>query len=166
MAAEYLISKGHRRFGFVGDTDLPDYAIHTSDMRLASFRHALEAAGLALPDAYVGLASHGMEQARQQAHRLLDLAEPPTAIFAPSDTQAMGVLKAARERGISAPRDLAVIGFDDVDMADYIGLTTISQQLEESGRVAVELLLARLADGTRPIQHVKLPLTLVQRETA
>ena len=107
-----------------------------------------------------------MEQAHQQAHRLLDLAEPPTAIFAPSDTQAMGVLKAARERGLSVPRDLAVIGFDDVEMADYIGLTTIRQQLEESGRVAVELLLARLADRSRPVQHVKLPLTLVERETA
>jgi len=166
MAAEFLISKGHRRCGFVGDTDLPDYAIHTSDMRLASFRQALEGAGLALPDAYIGLASHGMEQARQQAHRLLDLPEPPTAVFAPSDTQAMGVLKAARERGVSVPRDLAVIGYDDVEMADYIGLTTIRQQLEESGRVAVELLFARLADRTRPIQHVKLPLTIVQRETA
>ena len=174
MAAEYLISKGHRRCGFVGDTDLPDYAIRTSDMRLDSYRQALEGAGLSLPDAYVGLAPHGMEQARQQAHRLLDLPEPPTAIFAPSDTQAMGVLKAARERGVSVPRDVAVIGFDDVEIADYIGLTplkgvlgtTIRQQLEESGRVAVELLLARLADRSRPVQHVKLPLTLVQRETA
>jgi LacI family transcriptional regulator len=51
-------------------------------------------------------------------------------------------------------------------MAEYIGLTTIRQQLVESGRVAVELLLARLADRSRPIQHVKLPLTIVQRETA
>jgi len=125
MAAEYLISKGHRRCGFVGDTDLPDYAIRTSDMRLDSYRQALEGAGLSLPDAYVGLAPHGMEQARQQAHRLLDLPEPPTAIFAPSDTQAMGVLKAARERGVSVPRDVAVIGFDDVEIADYIGLTPL-----------------------------------------
>jgi DNA-binding LacI/PurR family transcriptional regulator len=166
MAAEYLISKGHRRCGFVGDTDLPDYAIHTSDMRLVSYRQALAEAGIGLPDTYVGLAPHGMEQARERAHRLLDLSEPPTAIFAPSDTQAMGVLKAARERGLSVPHDLAVIGFDDVEMADYIGLTTIRQQLEESGRVAVELLLARLADGTRPVQHVNLPLTIVERETA
>ncbi len=166
MAAEYLIAKGHRRCGFVGDSDLPDYAIHASDVRLAGYRKALEAAGLSLPDDYVGLAPHGMEPARRQAHRLLSLPEPPTAIFAYSDTQAMGVLKAARERGVSVPNDLAVMGFDDVEMADYIGLTTIRQQLEESGRVAVELLLARLADRSRPIQHVKLPLTLVQRETA
>jgi LacI family transcriptional regulator len=165
LVAEYLISKGHRRCGFVGDTNLPDYAIHASDVRLAGYRQALGEAGLSLPDAYIGLAQHGMEPARQQAHRLLGLPEPPTAIFAYSDAQAMGVLKAARERGLSVPRDLAVIGFDDIEVADFIGLTTVRQQLEESGRVAVELLLARLADRSRPIQHVKLPLTIIERET-
>jgi LacI family transcriptional regulator len=56
-----------------------------------------------------------------------------------------------------------VIGFDDVEFADYIGLTTVRQPLEESGRVAVDLLLARLADHARPVQRVSLPLTLVQR---
>jgi LacI family transcriptional regulator len=76
------------------------------------------------------------------------------------------VLKAARERGLRVPNDLAVVGFDDVEFADYIGLTTVRQPLEESGRVAVDLLLARLADRSRPVQRVTLPLTLVQRETA
>ena len=95
-----------------------------------------------------------------------DLREPPTAIFVPSDTQALGVLKAARECGRATPTDLAVIGFDDVEIADYTGLTTVYQPLEESGRVAAALLLARLADGSRPVQHVRLPLTIVKRETA
>jgi LacI family transcriptional regulator len=78
----------------------------------------------------------------------------------------MGVLKAARERGVRVPDDLAVIGFDDLDIAGYIGLTTIRQHLDESGRVAVELLLSRLADPSRAIQHIQLPLTLIERETA
>ena len=120
---------------------MPDYAIHTSDWRLEGYRKALAAAGVILPEEYVALAPHGRENARLSAHRLLDLPEPPTAIFAASDNQALGVLKAARERGLSVPRELAVIGFDDVDIADYIGLTTIRQPLEESGRVAVDLLL-------------------------
>ena len=64
------------------------------------------------------------------------------------------------------PADLAVIGFDDIDVADYIGLTTIRQHLEESGRVAVDLLLSRLAGPSRAAQEVWLPLSLVQRETA
>jgi LacI family transcriptional regulator len=58
------------------------------------------------------------------------------------------------------------VGFDDIDMADYICLTTVRQPLEESGRVAVDLLLARLADPSRPVQDVWLPLTLVKRQTA
>ncbi|HEY3231582.1 MAG TPA: LacI family DNA-binding transcriptional regulator [Roseiflexaceae bacterium] len=166
MVARYLIERGHQRFGFVGDAGAPDYAIHTSERRLAGYQQALCAAGFELPVEYIALGRHGLEQARQLTHRLLDLREPPTALFAPSDTQALGVLKAARECGLATPTDLAVIGFDDVEIADYIGLTTVRQPLEESGRVAADLLLARLADGSRPVQHVRLPLTIVKRETA
>jgi LacI family transcriptional regulator len=166
LAARYLIERGHRRCAFVGDSEAPPYALHKSAARLAGFRSALCDAGLQLCDHYIALAPHGPEQARRLTHRLLDLEAPPTAIFTPSDRQAMGVLKAARERGLTVPGDVAVIGFDDLEMADYIGLTTIRQPLEESGRVAVDLLLARLEDRTRPIQHVQLPLSLVVRETA
>lgn len=166
LVAEYLAGQGHRCFGFVGDTNLPDYAIHTSDRRLAGYRGALAEAGCALSDGRVALGPHGLEPARQAAHRLLDLPEPPTAIFAASDTQAIGVLRAARERGVAVPSQLAVVGFDDIDMADYIGLTTVSQSLEESGRVAVDLALGRLAEPSRPNQCIRLPVTLVRRETA
>jgi len=86
--------------------------------------------------------------------------------FAATDLQAMGGLKAARDLGLRVPEDLGVIGFDDLDMADYIDLTTIRQHLDESGRIAVELLLSRLADPQRPIQHVHLPLVVVERLTA
>ncbi len=166
LAAEYLVSKGHKCMGFVGDSELPTYAIHTSDWRLDGFRQALARAAISLPDSYISLAPHGLEPARQAALKLFDLREPPTAIFAASDTQAMGVLKAAHDRGLRVPDQLAVIGFDDIDTANYIGLTTIRQQLEESGRVAVELLLARLADRSRAVQHVRLPLNVIERETA
>ncbi len=166
LAAEYLLSLGHRRLGFVGDTDVPSHAIHTSDWRLDGYRQALAKAGIPLPDSYIALAPNGMEAAQQAAHCLLDLPERPTAIFAASDTQAMGVLKAARERGISVPRELSIVGFDDIEVADFIGLTTIRQQLEESGRIAVELLVSRLADRSRPIQQVQLQLQLIKRETA
>ncbi|MGQ9489289.1 MAG: LacI family DNA-binding transcriptional regulator [Anaerolineae bacterium] len=166
LAADYLLARGHRLCGFVGDSDVPDYALRTSDMRLEGYRARLENAGVELPEEYIALAPHSLENARRMAHRLFALPKPPTAIFAASDTQAMGVLKAARERGLAIPQDVAVVGFDDLDIADYIGLTTVRQPLQESGRVAVDLLLARLADPTRPPQEVWLPLTLVQRETA
>ncbi len=150
----------------MGDGDVPDYALPTSDVRLQGFRQALAERNLTLPDEYIGRVPHSLENARHVAHRLLDLPQPPDAIFAASDTQAMGVLQAARERGIRVPEQLAVVGFDDIDIADYIGLTTVRQPLEESGRVAVDLLLSRLADPSRPAQDVWLPLNLVRRQTA
>ena len=166
LVARYLLSRGHRRFGFVGDASVPDYAISTSDKRLSGYRRVLAEAGYALAPEHIRLGPNGLEPARAMAGDLLAGPDRPTAIFAPSDTQAMGVLKAARERGVRVPQELAVVGFDDVEVADYIGLTTVRQPLEESGRIAVDLLLARLIDPSRAAQRVTLPLEIVARETA
>jgi LacI family transcriptional regulator len=165
MAAEYLLGQGYERLAFVGDTDLPEYAIHTSDARLDGYRAALAAAGVPLPDDYVALAPHGQEPARRATRALLSLPTPPNAVFAASDTQAMGVLKAARECGVSVPRDLAVLGFDDLEAADYIGLSTVRQPLDESGRIAADLVLRLLASGVSSPQRIRLSLTLAPRET-
>jgi LacI family transcriptional regulator len=75
------------------------------------------------------------------------------------------VINKARELGLRVPEDLAVLGFDDLDIADYIGLSTIRQSLEESGRLAVEILLSRLKDPQRPVRHVRLPLKVIERQT-
>lgn len=166
MVAEYFFSKGHRRLAFIGDSEIPDYAFPTSKRRLLGYRAAIQNAGLDLPDEYIALAEQSMENAARGMNQFLNLPTPPTAVFCASDTQAMGALKAARQRGVRVPDDVAIIGFDDLDIADYIGLTTVRQHLEESGRLAVELLLARLEDRARPIQNVRLNLELVLRETA
>lgn len=165
LAAEYLLGKGHTRLGFVGDTTVPEFGIHPITLRLTGFRQKLSAAGVTLRDEHLMLAPYDMEAT---FHKALDfLAKPnrPTALFTATDIQAIGVLKAARELGIKVPGDLAVLGFDDIDVAEYIGLSTIRQHLDESGRVAVDLLLARLADRSRPVQHIQLPLTVVERDT-
>lgn len=166
MAATYLMEKGHRQIAFLGDTNLPEYAIHPVSLRLNGFRKALKQARINLPDAFVRLAPYSQEQTRQVAKELLNLPSPPTAIFAAADFQALGVLKAARELNIKVPEQLAVVGFDDLDIAEYADLTTISQHLDESGRLAVEILLAQIESPSRLPRHVKLPLTLVERRTA
>jgi DNA-binding LacI/PurR family transcriptional regulator len=166
MATTYLLGKGHRRIAFLGDTDLPEYSIHPVSLRLSGFRRALKEARIKLPDTFVRLAPYTQEQTRQVAKELLNLPDPPTAIFAATDFQALGVLKAARQLDIKVPEQLAVIGFDDLDMAEYADLTTISQHLDESGRLAVELLLTQIESPSRPPRHVKLPLTLIERQTA
>lgn len=165
LAAEYFLNKGHAALGFIGDGKLPEYAFPTSDQRLSGYRTAIEKAGLTLASTHIALAPHSIENAKKCMDRLLKLPNRPTAVFCASDTQAMGALKSAGEHGLGVPRDIAILGFDDLDVADYVGLSTIRQHLEESGRLAVELLLSRLENRARPIQNVRLNLELVERQT-
>jgi LacI family transcriptional regulator len=166
LAAQYLLKKGHRRIAFLGDTDLPEYALHPVSLRLMGFRQILTEAGIVIPEQLVRLAPYTQEQTREVASQLLNLPEPPTAIFAATDFQALGILKAARQLGVRVPEELAIIGFDDLDQADYADLTTIRQHLDESGRLAVEILLTHIADPARPSQHMHIPLSLIERATA
>jgi DNA-binding LacI/PurR family transcriptional regulator len=166
LAARYLIAKGHRRCAFIGDIDPPNYAINPAVSRLEGFRQGLAEANLPLTDEYIRSSHYDQEPSQRAAHWLLTLPEPPTAIFSAADIQAIAILKVARELGLEVPRDLAIIGFDDLDLADYIGLTTIRQPLDDSGRIAVELLLSRLNNPNYPVQHVNLPLQIVERDTA
>ena len=166
MVAEYLVAKGHRQIAFLGDTDLPEYAIHPVSLRLVGFRKGLKEAGITLKEEFIRLAPYTMEQTRQAAIELLNTSNPPTAIFAATDFQALSVIKVAHQLGVNIPEQLAVIGFDDLDMAEYADLTTVRQHLDESGRLAIEILLAHVADSSRPVQHIKLALTIVERLTA
>lgn len=165
MAAEHLLARGYRHPGFVGGAEVVGTGAGFGTANLDGFRQTLALAGVPLPDAYVSLAPFGLEKAREQALRLLDAPTPPDAIYAASDTQAIGVLSAARQRGLAVPGDLAVMGFDDIEMAEFVGLTTVGQPLKESGRRAVEVLLGQLADAGRPVEELAVPLTLRERVT-
>ncbi len=166
MAADYLLARGHTRLGFVGDKGVPAHLRDSARAKLHGFRQTLAKAGIKLPDVYVGRGPFGMEHARDHARRMLTLPEPPTAIFAASDTEAIGVLSAARELGRSLPGELAVMGCDNIEMAEFVGLTTIDTQLNQLGRLAVDLLLAQIADSAAPPQRIDVPLAIVPRETA
>ena len=166
MVAEYLVAKGHRRLAFLGDTDLPEYAIHPVSLRLGGFRKGLEEAGVGLRPEFVRLAPYTMEQTRHAAIELLSTPDPPTAVFAATDFQALSIIQVAQQLGVRIPEELGIVGFDDLDMAEFANLTTVRQHLDESGRLAIEILLAHIEDNSRPVQHMKLPLTIVERGTA
>ena len=134
-------------------------------MRLKGFREAMKDTGIKIPAEYIRLYENTQQQAMQAARALLSLPTPPTAIFAAADIQALSVLKVAREMNMKVPEQLAVVGFDDIDTAEFMDLTTIRQHLDESGKLAVEILSARIADPSRPPQHVSLPLKLIERQT-
>lgn len=166
LATRHLIEKGHTRIAFLGDIEPPErHAIHPVKSRLLGFRRALEEAGIKVPKEYVMQANYTQENSQQAASSLLSHGQPPTAVFAASDIQAVSMIKVARQFNHRIPEDLAIIGFDDIDMAEFMDLTTIRQNLDESGRLAVEILLNHIVDSTRTLQHVKLPLTLVVRRT-
>ncbi|MBK6644854.1 MAG: LacI family DNA-binding transcriptional regulator [Anaerolineales bacterium] len=166
MVAEYLIQKGHKSLGFLGDIEPPErYAIHPVKSRLEGFKKTLEEAGVSFPKKNIKQALYSQENSRQAAYELLSMSSRPTALFAASDIQALSVMKVARQLNLRIPDDLAVIGFDDIDMADYVDLTTVRQHLDESGRLAAEMVLARIRDGSRALQHINLPLNLVERAT-
>jgi LacI family transcriptional regulator len=167
LAAKHLVNQGHTRIGFLGDIEPPErYAIHPVKTRLTGFKGALEEAGLSLPRSHIVRASYTQAGVQQAARALLTLPHPPTAIFAASDIQAVNVMKVARQAHLRIPEDLAIIGFDDIDLAELMDLTTIRQNLDESGRLAAEILLSRMAEPARSLQHINLPLTLIERQTA
>jgi LacI family transcriptional regulator len=163
LATEHLLELGHERIAFLGDFEHNYHGFTSSAMRRVGYQEALSAAGLEVEPALVRRASHGREPAAGLTRELLDLDDPPTAIFAASDTQAMGVLAAADELGVGVPDDLAVVGYDDIEIARYAGLTTIAQPLEESGAIAAHLLLAAL-DGESGSGR-QLPVRLMVRST-
>jgi len=103
----------------------------------------------------------------QAAFQLLDMAEPPTAIFAFNDNHAIGALKAARIRGLRVPEDLSIVGFDDVEHATIVTpmLTTVRQPLAEMGRTAVSLLMRLLERHSLETLHVEIATRLVVRES-
>jgi LacI family transcriptional regulator len=166
LVAEYLIKKGYKTFGFIGDIEPPEkFAIHPVKNRLVGFKQTLQDAGFALSKNYIRSTPYSQKESRQAAYELLHLPKPPTAIFAASDIQALSVMKVARQLNIKVPNDLAVVGFDDIDVAEHVDLTTIRQHLDESGRLAAEILLSRINEGDRPLQHINLPLNLIERAT-
>jgi DNA-binding LacI/PurR family transcriptional regulator len=132
---------------------------------LEGFRGALRDAGLSLPTAYVKRGPFGRESAGRLTRQLLELRRRPTAIFAASDVQAFGVLDAAARAGLAVPDDLSVIGFDDIELAVAIGLTTVRQPLRESGRIGAQMLLQALDGGGASLPAPLPELAVVDRRT-
>jgi DNA-binding LacI/PurR family transcriptional regulator len=164
-ATHYLIELGHHKIGFISDyleTSLNFMPIRD---RHLGYYQALEEVGIPYRPEYHRQGPHGRSQARQMAHELLALPDPPTAIFAYSDTQAIGVLEAAQEREIRVPQDLSVIGFDDVETAAYWKLTTVRQPLFDSGVKGGEILFQEMKQMPAEPREIILPTELIIRAT-
>ncbi len=167
MATKHLIDLGHRRIAFVGDVYPNPFNFTSSYERSLGYRKALKEAGIRPRREYVMAGEHGRDEAREMAYQLLDLNKPPTAVVAASDIQAVGILEAARERKVKVPQALSVVGYDDIEIAEYLQLTTINQSLFESGWRGAQMLFYVMGDnGNVSEPRCKfLPIRLVERGT-
>lgn len=164
QAVAHLVGLGHRRIGMITNAPL---AYTAARDRLAGYRHAVEEAGLVHDEELVRCGDFREESGGAAMEQLLGLAQPPTAVFVASDLVAFGALVAVRERGLTVPDDIALVGFDDVQLAHYVDppLTTVRLPAYELGHRAA-MLLTRLI-GEEPVQElgVLLQTELVVRQS-
>ncbi len=167
LATGHLITLGHRRIGFVGDMPFSrppaGLGFTSSANRLRGYKQALAAAGIRVEPGLIRRGPHDAATAAEHAARLLKSPDPPSAIFAASDTQAIGVLAAADRLGVAIPERLSVVGFDDIESAAFLDLSTVRQPLALSGTEGARRLCALLrGERVRPWRQ-ELPIELMAR---
>ncbi|WP_298744851.1 LacI family DNA-binding transcriptional regulator [uncultured Microbacterium sp.] len=150
-ATQHLITLGHTDIAFLGGGDRGGMQwAHVDQQRLAGYRHAMRDAGLAASERHITSDVTLPGGYAVAADLLADERGRPTAIVAVCDEVAIGAIIAARRLGVHVPSDLSIVGIDDHEFAEIFSLTTLQQIPREQGAAAVQLLLAEIADPTRP----------------
>ena len=163
LAMTYLIELGHRRIGYIGGRGVATAA----QERLAGFRSALVQAGIAVDESLVIEGDYSEESGRHAAAQLLNRTDRPTAIMCANDLMALGAMANAVLSGLDVPRDVSLVGFDDIDFASHprLSLTTVHYPRADSGRVAADMLFDRIERKGQPYQNVRLRPHLVVRNS-
>ena len=146
VATKHLLDIGHRRIGLISGEPNHPLAFSVPGLRIAGYTAALASAGISIDTSLENSGFFTAEGGRRAMERLLDLDDPPTAVFALSDEMAFGAYGALQERGLSWPDDIAVIGIDDHELASMVGLSTIRLAPRELGAAAAERLLQLIDD--------------------
>jgi DNA-binding LacI/PurR family transcriptional regulator len=168
LATEHLISLGHRQIAHVGGAVELDLDFHLGSTRRRGFERAMHEANLPIRDDLYQPADFtingGYEAGKQLLGRPYDR---PTALFAASDEMAIGCLLAARDLGLSVPRDVSIVGIDDHELAEFFGLTTVAQFPRQQGELAVDVLMGELMPdaGMPAALDTELPFQLIVRSS-
>ena len=165
IATQHLVDLGHTRIGFVGEPPKNVFGFVASVRREEGYRSVLERADIAPVAELVRYGAHLRSAAKQMTLDLMSITDPPSAIVATSDVQAVGVMEAAATLGLRVPLDLSVVGYDDIELASLMNLTTVRQPLEGSGRRGADLLLEAISSADRPQLDEQLQIELVLRST-
>jgi LacI family transcriptional regulator len=159
---KHVMSFGHKDLGII----LGQPGFTTTVERADSFTAAMAEKGYKVPKQFISDGNKSTEDAAAATHQLLNLKKPPTAILGSNNLAMIGIMRAVRERGLSVPKDIAILGIDDFEWADYFEprLTLMAQPCEEIGRTAADLLIKRIANHGRPPESVRLlPLLKVRQ---
>ncbi len=162
-AVQHLIDLGHTRIGLIGGR--PD--LESARLREEGYRAALTRAGIEPDPSLMRVGDYRREPATAPARELLTLPDRPSAIFAANDLSAIGVMDAAKELGLDVPRDLSVVGFDNIPESALTNppLTTVSQPLQQMGARAIEMLVGLIEGRPPESSHIRLPTQLVVRSS-
>jgi LacI family transcriptional regulator len=150
LAVRHLAHLGHRRIGLIDRHQDPVSGV-VSQERQRGYVKACQEAGLSIPDGCPLVAEYSQKGGHNAARRLLTRRQPPTALACASDVQAIGAMRAVRERGLRVGDDVSVTGYHDVELAEYVGLTTVRVPASDMGTAAVRLLVEMLAG--RPLER-------------
>ncbi|MDG4832773.1 LacI family DNA-binding transcriptional regulator [Solwaraspora sp. WMMD1047] len=163
LAARHLLDLGHRRIAIISGPE----DVLCSRARVAGFRFAHDEAAVPVDPDLVRYGNFYVNAGYEHGLRLLSRPDRPTAIFAGSDMQALGVLQAARRLGIEIPRDLSVVGYDNIPVSAWTGpaLTTVNQPLEDMASTATRMLLDLARGVDPPTSRIDLVTELVVRES-
>lgn len=166
VAIEHLIGLGHERIAVIsafGVEDMMAFQQSVIHQRLIGYKQSMGRHDYPVPDSYVRQGAFTYQSGYAAMQSLMDLPAPPTAVMAFSDEMAIGAIKAVRDRGLSVPEDYSIVGFDDHEVAEFVGLTTMRQPVADFGHLAATSVL-RILDG----EHVPtrlLPVEFKIRET-
>ena len=162
LATRYVLSKGHRNMAFFSG-QLKENGVMKK--RLAGYRDALSEYGIPFDRRYVFEGKIDYASGIDAAERLLSSRVPATAVVAAADILAIGAMKGFYERGVRVPEDISVMGFDDLEISQYLapGLSTIRQEISQKGEKAVELLINNIKEPNLTKQEQILPVKLVER---
>ncbi|WP_071608810.1 ribose operon transcriptional repressor RbsR [Entomohabitans teleogrylli] len=164
IATRYLIDKGYTRIACItGPLDKTP-----SRLRLEGYRHAMARSGLPIMPGYEVNGDFEFAGGYQAMKKLLEMPQPPQAVFAGNDAMAVGAYRALHEAGLAIPGDIAIVGYDDIELARYMTppLTTIHQPKDELGELAIDVLIHRMGDPTLQQQRLQLTPELVERGSA
>jgi LacI family transcriptional regulator len=163
LATQHLLQLGHTRIACIAGPS----SITPSAERIRGYRNALEQANISYDEKLVIRGDYHAQSGMDITHSILQMDPRPTAIFALNDLMALGALRAAAEDGCSVPSDLAVVGYDDLELSQFTNppLTTIALPKKEIGLQAVGLLVERIAQNSRPPRRLVLPPELIIRRS-